>query len=167
MLADPISTTAPEFLAALRDAVAEGRELLVLCRRANRGGADWDWWLIHTEDEIQAILTNAPFLTAISVFLEPELTLRGIANPLLLERAQHLLKVEGEILAACLPEDGTLLEITLGTDEAVDLVEWFHDHEGAAVAIGRFPDFGLPNGSGVVVTGYVPDANGIIRRASY
>lgn len=167
MIPDPITTTAPEFLNALWDELSYERELLVLCRYANRGGADRDWWLIHTKGEMLTILASAPLQTSISVFLGAELTLRGIADPLLLEQAQRLLKVEGEILAACLPDDGTLLEITLATDEAADLVEWFHDHTGASVAIGRFPDFGLRNGSGVVLTGYVPDSNGILRIGAF
>ena len=167
MIPDPITTTAPEFLNALWDELSHERELLVLCRYANRGGADRDWWLIHTKDEMLTILANAPFQASISVFLGAELPLRGIANTTLLQDAQALLVEEGEILMVQLPAHSNFLENTINTDDASDIVTWFEENVGTQVAIGHFPDFGLRNGSGVVLTGYVPDSNGILRIGAF
>ncbi|MBA2682187.1 MAG: hypothetical protein H0U76_27815 [Ktedonobacteraceae bacterium] len=164
---DPIATTVTEFAVPIRNLLAQDQELLVLCRYANRGGNAYDWWLIRTDAELHTILATAPFQASISVFLEPELPLRGIANPTLLERALQLLEAEGEILVACLPEDGNQLENVSGADEVADLIKWFHDYEGTRAAIGRYPPFWLRNGSSVVITGYVPDAHGIVRMGSF
>ena len=167
MIPDPTTTTASEFLTAIWEAITQERELLVLCRHANMGGNAYYWWLIHTEDEMRAILASAPFQASISVFLETELPLRGIANPTLLQGAQDLLVEEGEILMAQLPEYGSFLENTSYTDDASDVVSWFEDNQGVSVAIGRFPDFCLRNDSGIVITGYVPDANGTLIIGSF
>lgn len=163
-MAESLSINSEMFLSTVREALTQQGELLVLHQRAYWGG-DKYWFIVRKWDDFLSVLNTKRIRSAFTVFLKPELPLRGIADTQLQTSAESLLAGCGELLLAATPAEGLELD-SLGTDELDDVREFFNEKAGKYVLIGRFPPFWLENGD-ECIGAYMPDADGRIRPGSY
>src|SRR4051794_22398044 len=125
---EPVSARSPEFLSAARAAVATSGETLIIFRWAFMAGAK-DWYLAHSPEELNIILAKASANTSISIFLQPELPLRGRVDENLKSRARALLADLKEILVADWPPNGFELCFDV-FDQEIELDEWLSQRVG-------------------------------------
>jgi hypothetical protein len=159
-----LSAHSPEFLNAARAAIAAAGETLVLIRWAGMGGAK-DWHLLHAPEELDNIVRKASAKTSVSVFLKPELPVRGRVDKNLKAAAHVLLADLKELLVSEFPTNGSELN-SAAFDNDTELDQWLDQREGLAVAIGRYPPFWLDDGP-EQLSAYVPDFDGVVRPGAY
>lgn len=137
-------------------------------------GAGWtEWHLLHTRQELDALLAAGSRRSAFHLYLSPQLPLRGVADDLLEEAVLQCLRLTGEVLLASksvrprstLPTLPTCLS-HMGADEEADIRDWFSEHRGGAVLAGPHPG-ALPTGHEQILSGRVPDPDGRVRRAAF
>lgn len=152
---EAISITDSEFLEPLNKALGQGHELLVL-HMPPQPVVTRHWFLVNRPEQLTKVLSTGKLRSWFSVFLEPELCLRGIAGDALQDTAVQLLLELGEILLARIVPNHLLLDDVRGTESLDDIEEWFSYNWGYDVAFGRYPPFWLPNGP-EVLTAFVTD----------
>lgn len=157
----------PKFVGTVENWLREQKEVLVMFRYPNAGGArDYE---IHTSlSSIMTRIAEVPAQTSVIAFRQPQLPLRGIATPAFAENA--LVRIP----------DGTeflLVETVLTTcgkaswyrnasgESHAELREELESSAGRPVMVGEYPPW-LKDGPDVV-SGFVPDKEGRIKPAAY
>lgn len=159
-----LSATAPRFLETARAAIRASGELLALHRPAYSAGAK-DWRFLRAAEDLDRFVATGRRRSSFTVFLRPELPLRGPADDQLLEAARHLLAGHGELLMAELDAAGDII-VDAGTDAEAELAEWLRERHSRPVAVGRYPPFWI-EGDAEEITGYGPDPDGVVRPGAY
>ncbi len=167
---EPVSTREPAFTESVVEALDQGLELVILNRYANCGGYG-EYLLVKTQEEFCSIVSNARPKTSISVFFARALPIRGIADTKLEARVLRFLESQQE-------QDKGVVVIRLDTrDPTLDsehlhfftkseqVATWFETHRGVPIIAGKLSFW--EDNCDKVLTAYVPDADGIVRRGAY
>jgi len=145
----------------------ESRELLVMLRYPNAGGTR-DYELHTGHESIARRLSEVPAQTSVIIFRDPQLQLRGIVTGNFIEAAvAHIPDgVEFLIVESALTTYGkhSWYRNASGTTHS-ELREELESCFDRPVIFGPYPPW-LEDGPGVI-SGYVPDATGVIKPGAY
>lgn len=155
------------FRSTVADWLDQQAELLVMFQYPYVGGSK-DYELHSSAESIFERVANVPAQTAVTVFRQPQLQLRGVVTPDFIEMALSSIPDGVEFL---------LVETTLTTagsaswhrdgggtqhSELREELEW---SLGKAVMLGEYPPWFEVSPD--IIYGYVPDQNGIIEPGAY
>jgi hypothetical protein len=162
-----LSTTDPEFLATLARWFETEPELLVLFRfRAAAGARDYE--LYSSLSSLTAKIRGLRPGTAVTVFRERHLPIRGIVDDALLNRCVEAIPAGAEYLLVETTASvaGSLTWFHHGTGEShAELREDLESSRGKPVAVGVHPVW--PGSATDTLHGVVPDTDGVVRRGPY
>jgi hypothetical protein len=147
--------------------LADDGELLVM-KRLTRAAGRKDWFLIHTLDDLDTIVSRSRPADCLTVFSGPQLTHRGAADEDAIAAALAVVgrneeSVFGEVVAGD-PELADAFAAVPGDEEWVE--DWIRERWQRNIAFGPYPPF-LSNDPAVAIDGIVPDEDGSITPGVY
>ncbi len=155
------------FATTLRQWFHEQDELLVMLRYSNAGGSR-DYELHSSFESIAKRLATVPPQTSVIVFRDPQLQLRGVVTDEFVAKALASIPdgVEFLFVETALTTFGTKSWYhNASGNRQSELREELEASMGRPVMLGRYPPW-LVDGPDVV-SGYVPDAAGLIKPGAY
>ncbi|HEX2909393.1 MAG TPA: hypothetical protein VH186_01200 [Chloroflexia bacterium] len=156
-----LSTTGRPFLSEVEKALSQYKQLLILHRPSGAGGTRY-WFLISKNSDISTVIATGKARSSFTVFDANLLALRGEVNAELKMKAVKLFKDCGELLMAEFIPDQIQLESAFGFDELAEVEDWLEARKEVEVVVGGYPNFDKE-----IVTGYTPDADGLVRPGAY
>jgi hypothetical protein len=161
------STTDTAFLETLREWLRSQSEIMVLIQYSRAAG-DKSFELFTSFDTLSERLHQLTAATRVTAFRQQQLPLRGLVD----EKFVHL----------CLSSipDGAEFVVAETIPRTAGQTSWFHHEAGDShvalrealersrgnpAAVGKYPPW--LQESPEVISGYVPDENGIVRRGVY
>jgi hypothetical protein len=170
-LQSPIATTDSAFQDVVKSKLSQGQPIIALLRYNRHGGAH-SYFILKHFDGLSKVLEKAHYKDALTLFFSQSFPIQGVVAPELKELATGFLKTaleDGEeaVFAVRLDATGILLKIDelQGFSTAEQIDEWFSRHSDARIMIGTLAFW--ENNSDKMITAYVPDADGQVRRGSY
>ncbi len=166
-----ISTDNPTFLESVESKIRRAEPIVILLR-FNSGGGGRAYFIVKTVDDFHQVLQKAHRRDALSVFFRQSFPIQGRVSDELKDRTLKFLEkvIQDDDEAIFLIRLDTN-EIILGTDnmktftEPKQLEEWFSNNLGVPVIVGLLAFW--QDDSEEMVTAYVRDADGQIRRGAY
>jgi len=161
------STTDKEFLTTLKDWLDNQPEIMVLIRYSRAGG-NKSFEFYTSFDALSKRLRRLSPGTNVIAYSKPQLPIRGV--------------VDDSFINKCLLDipDGKEFLVVETVQRTAGPHSWFHEEEGETheelretlessrgmpVAVGEFPPW--PDGTRDVISGFVPDEDGVARTGVY
>jgi len=157
----------PQFAGTLEQWLGEQGELLVMFRYPNAGGSR-DFEIHSSLSTIMKRLSEVPPQTSVIAFRKPQLPIRGVSTPALVEAALARIPdgTEFLIVETVLTTHGRHSWYRNASGEShAELREELESSAGRPVMAGVYPPW-LEDGPDVV-SGYVPDKSGRIKPGAY
>ena len=166
-----ISTDNPDFVEKVESKLRQNEPVAVLLRYSHQGG-NREYFIVKSIGDFQQVLQKAHRRDALSIFFSQSFPVQGKVSDKLKERIVAFLDKaiqddEEAIFVIKLDTD----RITLGTDnmkvfsEPNQIREWCKKNFGVPVIVGLLPFW--EDDSESMVTAYVRDSDGQIRRGAY
>ena len=168
----PISTDNSDFIEKVESKLRLGEPIVILLRYSHQGG-NRDYFLIRSIDEFYKVLQKAHRRDALSVFFSQSFPVQGNVSGELKNRTirflDKIIRDDDEEPIFIIRLDTN--KFTLGTDnmkvfsEPNQVEEWCNKNVGVPVIVGILAFW--ENDSEAMVTAYVRDLDGQIRRGAY
>jgi len=167
-----ISTDNPNFIEKVESRLRQGESIVILLRYSSQGG-NRDYFLVRSVDEFHRVLRKAHRRDAISVFFSQSFPVQGMISGELKDKIVGFLNKtirdddEEAILLIRLDTN----QFMLGNDdmkvffELSQVEEWCSKNIGVPVLVGILAFW--ENNSESMLTAYVRDSDGRIRRGAY
>src|SRR5688572_30834347 len=166
-----ISTESSTFVEMIEFNLMQGEPLVALLRYSYHGGA-CQYFLVRSLNDFQFVLRKARARDAISILFSQSFPVKGIASSELKDKAvdylnEILQKDEEAIFVIRLDAKDVSLEVSdiNGFANASELDKWFSNNLGIPVMIGLLAFW--EDNSDEIITAYVPDVDGQVRRGAY
>jgi hypothetical protein len=166
-----ISTDNPAFLESVEAKIQHGEPVVILLRFSHQGG-NRDYFIVKSIDEFHTVLQTTHRRDAVSVFFSQSFPIQGIITPELKDRTISFLE---EVIQN---DEEAIFVIRLDTNEIVlgiggmkifskpeEIEKWFKMNRGIPVLVGLLAFW--QDDSEEMVTAYVRDSDGQIRRGAY
>jgi hypothetical protein len=157
----------PSFASTLEKWLREQSELLIMFRYPNAGGAK-DFEIHSSLSTIIARLSEVPAQTSVIAFRKPQLPIRGLSTAELVQAALARIPDGTEFLIVetvlTTYGKGSWYHNASGESHA-ELREELESSAGRPVMVGEYPPW-LEDGVDVV-SGFVPNQDGLIRPGAY
>jgi hypothetical protein len=151
------------FVALAQEWIVERGEMLALFRYSRAGGAKDFCFFRRPEDFTVRLETLRPD-TSVILFRQPQLSLRGIIDEVLIDKAVSLMRGDAEIIAVVLDEQqGT--QAVLWEETKEEFRTALREHAGRMAAIGSYPPW--LDDSEDVIDGFVPGPDGAAGKRCY
>ncbi len=161
------SVLEPGFREVVEAWLSEQPEILVMFRYPNVGGAK-DYELHSSMSTLSNRLLNVPPQTSVIAFRKPQLQIRGVVTPALVTAALSAIPGGSEfLLVEAVPTiagSHSWYRNASGETHA-ELMEELESSMGRPILCGAYPPW-LHDGPDVV-SGYVPDQNGVVKPGAY
>jgi hypothetical protein len=166
-----ISTDDSDFIEKVESKLRQGEPIIILLRYSHQGG-NREYFIVKNIDEFRQILQKAHHRDALSIFFSQSFPVQGKVSDELKERMLDFL---GKIIR---DEEEAIFVIRLDTDkftlwtdnmkvfsELNQIEEWCNKNLGVPVIVGLLAFW--EDDSKSMVTAYVRDSDGQVRRGAY
>jgi hypothetical protein len=168
----PISADNPEFIRIVESKIKQGEPIVILLRYSSQGG-NRDYFLVKSTDEYHQVYQKANHRAALSVFFSQSFPIQGKVSDELKDRTinylEKVIQEEDEEMIFVIRLDTDELSLSSnnikGFSKPNQVEEWFQKNIGVSVIIGKLA-FWENNSDGMITT-YVKDIDGQIRRGAY
>ena len=167
-----ISTDNSAFLELVESKIRQSEPIIVLLR-FHSGGGGRAYFIVKTVDDFHQVLQQAHRRDALTVFFSPSFPIQGRISDELKDRTIKFLEkvIQDDEEEAIFVIRLDTNEIILGTEnmktfsKPKQIEEWFSSNTGVPVTIGILAFW--EDNSDKMVTAYVRDSDGQIRRGAY
>jgi hypothetical protein len=160
-----ISIHSNEFTQPIAEALDRGKALVIWHQIPWAGGSQ-EWFLIRRFEALDSILQRGRVASAFTAYDWIEVLASRQVNQEWLKQASAALAQESfNLMLLIQPVTSTNVDPIklVWVGEADDLQEYYEQHVGSEVALGRIPS--IPTDE--IIRGYYPDANGIPQSGPY
>jgi hypothetical protein len=166
-----LSVFSPDVASAVECAVQRLPDVVVL-HRFSRAAGRRDWYVVRSRVQFREAIERGRPGDSYSIFLRPELPLRGPIGQSFASRFEHLLRQvevpKTEVIMGEVVNNDPLLHDTEGWSphEIGEARAWLQEHWGRFAVAGLHPDLFAPSREDVL-TAYVPESDGRVRPGVY
>lgn len=141
---------------------------VVVWQRINRGAGSTDWYLLRSIEDFDHMLAFGRPADVFLIFLQPQLSVRGVVTPSLVESLLRAQAVSEEwVMGFRQPDSCRLADARAYMPEDIQWArEVLDDHLGDHVVAGPFPP-SLSEDLEVVLAAYVPLPDGSVSAGIY